>query len=112
MEALVQRARSRSQSPSPNLGPMRPSEKRRREDDENEEVMARIGKASKKPDLGAQKEPMVSIARSKNGDDPPGKKIKLKIGAVGLAAASSSPSQGASPSSTASEPQKKDGDTG
>ncbi|KAF5322390.1 hypothetical protein D9619_000547 [Psilocybe cf. subviscida] len=112
MEALVQRGRSRSQSPSPSLGPMRPSEKRRREDDEDEEVMARIGKASKKPDLGAQKDPAGSIARSKNGDDPPGKKIKLKIGAVGLAVASTSPAQGTLPSTSASEPHKKDGDTG
>lgn len=115
LEALARNPRARSQSPQPNLAPMRLSEKRRRAEDEDDELLARLSKSSKKPDLGNQKESSTSIpGRSKNGDDPPGKKIKVKLGAVGLAVASTPPpptttTNSCSPSS---EPNTKDGDTG
>ncbi|KAF8969370.1 component of IIS longevity pathway SMK-1-domain-containing protein [Flammula alnicola] len=115
LEALARSTRARS--PSPHLGPMRPSEKRRRVEDEDDELLARLSKSSKKPDLGSQKEaPAPLVGRSKNGDDPPGKKIKVKLGAVGLAVASTPPAQPTtsttSNDSSSSEPSTKDGDTG
>ncbi|KAF9534111.1 component of IIS longevity pathway SMK-1-domain-containing protein [Crepidotus variabilis] len=101
--------------------PQRPGEKRRREDDEDEELLGRLSKASRKPDLGGPKELRSTIpGRPKTGDDPPpaAKKIKVKFGSVGLSMASTSPS---TPTSTAipnsktnssSEPGSKDADTG
>jgi len=119
LEALV-RPKSRSESPTPrppspgpstmlsmsSAGPLRPSEKRRRGDDGDDELMERLIKA-KKPDLGMQKERsgFGGVGRAKNGDDPP-KKIKVKFGATSLAVASS-PSM-----PTPSETGVKDGDTG
>ncbi|KDR84068.1 hypothetical protein GALMADRAFT_236708 [Galerina marginata CBS 339.88] len=119
LEALARGTRARSQSPSPHLGPMRPSEKRRRTDDEDDEDerFAHLSK-SKKPDLRSQKEgsSLTLGVKSKSGDDPPSKKIKVKFGAVGLAVASTPPSQTATTTvndcSLPSEPGKKDGDTG
>ncbi|PPQ68299.1 hypothetical protein CVT25_001387 [Psilocybe cyanescens] len=121
LEALARTARARSQSPSPSLGPMRPSEKRRRaDDDDDDELLARLNK-SKKSEPGNQKQtPQTTIGgKSKVGDDPPSKKIKVKFGSVGLAVASApptpnqtkltSPADDAPPSS---EPGKKDEDTG
>jgi len=86
----VARSRVRPQSPTP-TGPsirlMRPSEKRRRIDDDDE-PLERLSKSSKKPGPNNQKEAFT--IRPKNGDDRPvAKKIKVKFGAVGLAVASS-----------------------
>jgi len=120
LEALARntRARSQSPSPSPSLGPMRPSEKRRRTEDEDDELLDRLNKSAKKPVLSNQKESAPSIGgRQKNGDDPPSKKIKVKLGAIGLAVAST-PSNLVTPivktdtSPSTSEPSTKDGDTG
>lgn len=118
LEVLARNTRARSQSPSPGLGPMRPSEKRRRAEDEDEELLDRLNKSAKKPVLGNQKESAPSIGgRQKNGDDPPSKKIKVKLGAIGLAVAST-PSSLATPSvktdtsPSTSEPSTEDGDTG
>ncbi len=73
-ESLVRNARSRPQSPLPGLGPMRPAEKRRRVEDDDDELFARLSKAPKKSDLRNQKESATSIpGRAKNGDDPPRK---------------------------------------
>ncbi|KAF5387750.1 hypothetical protein D9615_000680 [Tricholomella constricta] len=112
LEALA-RARSRPQSPAPGMMAsmdfLRTSEKRRRGDDsdDDDELMARSSKA-KKPDLGTQKERFGFgiIGRTKNGDDPPQKKIKVKLGVSSFAVAST-PSTPVS-----SEPGAKDGDTG
>jgi protein phosphatase-4 regulatory subunit 3 len=86
LEALA-RPRVRPPSPAPtgpSIGLMRASEKRRRTDDDDE-LFERLSKSSKKP---GQKETFT--IRPKNGDDPPvAKKIKVKLGAVGLAVASS-----------------------
>jgi len=94
LESLVRNTRARSQSPSPSLGPMRPSEKRRRtnDDDDDDELLMRLSKPSKKPDLGYQKDSSPSIgARAKNGDDPLAKKIKVKFNSGSLPATSSAP---------------------
>lgn len=112
LESLVRNIRARSQSPSPSLGPMRPSEKRRRTDeDDDDEPLMRLNKSSKKPDL--ESSPSIGI-RVKNGDDPPAKKIKVKFGAGSLAVASAPQQTATTPttSSTLSEQGKKDGDTG
>ncbi|KIM46489.1 hypothetical protein M413DRAFT_441578 [Hebeloma cylindrosporum] len=122
LESLARNTRARSQSPSPSLGPMRPSEKRRRTDeDDDDELLMRLTKSSKKPDLGHQNENSPSIAvRAKNGDDPPAKKIKVKFGAGSLAVASAPQPTATTTTtttpttncSTLSEQGKKDGDTG
>ncbi|KIK67617.1 hypothetical protein GYMLUDRAFT_36354 [Collybiopsis luxurians FD-317 M1] len=127
LEALV--SRSRPQSPGPglmanvnSLGSVRPGGKRRRGDDEDdEELLERLSKASKKPDLGKQKDVSggggLSISlntRSKTGDDPP-KKFKLKLGTTNKASLTSPSASNPSPSSATpapSEPGTKDGDTG
>lgn len=111
LEALAQNPRSRSQSPAPQLGPMRPSEKRRRtdEDDEDDELLVRVSK-SKKLEPGNAKQSIG--AKSKTGDDPPTKKIKVKFGSVGLAVASAKPNPPLHDDLPASEPGKKDEDTG
>ncbi|PPQ70709.1 hypothetical protein CVT26_014633 [Gymnopilus dilepis] len=127
LEALARTPRARSKSPSPILGPMRPSEKRRRTDDDDDELLVRLSH-SKKPDLKGQKEgspltPGGNNSKPKGGDDPPAKKIKVKLGAIGMAVASSPPTASSPASSTsttpnsdadstASKPGKKDGDTG
>ncbi|KAF9478406.1 DUF625-domain-containing protein [Pholiota conissans] len=117
LESLARNAKSRPQSPLPSLGSMRPGEKRRRAEDEDDELLARLSRSSKKTDLGNQKDTFVSISgRAKNGDDQPGKKIKVKLGAVGLAVASTPPTEPVTTttdsSSPSSEPGTKDGDTG
>lgn len=105
LEALV---RGKSGSPGPSLptadsvGPLRPTEKRRR-DDEDDELLERLSKA-KKVDLGPRNETGIS-GRSKLGDDPP-KKIKVKFGTTSFNVASASPASGSS------ETGAKDGDTG
>ena len=115
LEALV-RPKTRSQSPAPtprpqspgpgmmasmsSLGPARPGEKRRRGDDDEDELMVRLTKA-KRSDVGTQKG---GVGRTKNGDDPP-KKIKVKFGTGSLAVASPS-------TPTSSKPSAKDGDRG
>jgi len=110
LEALV---RPKDRSPSPSivtpkvpdlgLGPMRPTGKRRREDDDNE-LLERLASKAKRPDLGAEKVLIGTGGRagSKPGDDPP-KKIKLKFGLTSL---------GAAPTLPSSEAGAKDGDTG
>ncbi|THV08201.1 DUF625-domain-containing protein [Dendrothele bispora CBS 962.96] len=126
LEALVN---SRPQSPAPGLmasldelGPMRPGEKRRREEDEDEELLERLSKSSKKPDLGAGKQKEADDAstgtggssssgslavRVKSSEEPP-KKLKLKlISPKASSIASSTPS-----TPVPSEPGAKDGDTG
>lgn len=116
LEALVRKTRARSESPLPSLGPMRPAEKRRRAEDDDDEMFARLAKTSKKSDLGDQKESATSIpGRAKNGDDPPGKKIKVKFGSIGLSVASIPATD--TPTTTPgtdspSEVSTKDGDTG
>ena len=116
LEALVRNPRSRPQSPLPGLGPMRPAEKRRRVEDDDDELFARLSKAPKKSDLGNQKESATSIpGRAKNGDDPPGKKIKVRLGTVGLAVATApvpEPTIAPGTCSPSSEGGTKDGDTG
>ncbi|KAG6841834.1 hypothetical protein C0991_006241 [Blastosporella zonata] len=109
LESLA-RTRSRPQSPAPgmmaSLESLRPSEKRRRGEDEDEDNGLLIHKA-KKQDMGTQKERLGfgTIGRTKIGDDPP-KKMKLKFGATSLAVA-------ATPSTPVpSETGAKDGDTG
>ncbi|KAJ3985763.1 component of IIS longevity pathway SMK-1-domain-containing protein [Lentinula detonsa] len=124
LEALV--SRSRPQSPAPgmmvgadSLGPMRPGEKRRRSDDDedDEELLDRLSKASKKPDLGKQKDSSGGLSislinRNKTGDDPP-KKFKLKIGAVKTSSTSlSKPPSPSSATPPPSQPGAKNGDTG
>ncbi|KAF8165663.1 component of IIS longevity pathway SMK-1-domain-containing protein [Crassisporium funariophilum] len=123
LEALARPTRLRSQSPAPSgslsMGPMRPSEKRRRADDEEDGLLERLSK-SKKTELGNQKEG--AAVRQKNGDDPPAKKIKVKFGAVGLAVASMPPSPQTTPTTptsttigtikASSETGAKDGDIG
>ncbi|KAG5648782.1 hypothetical protein DXG03_000131 [Asterophora parasitica] len=112
LETLA-RSRSRPQSPAPgmmaSMDTLRTAEKRRRgdDDDEDDELMTHLRKA-KKPDLGTQKERFGfgNISRTKNGDDPPPKKLKVKLGASTFAVAST-PSTPVS-----SELGAKDGDTG
>jgi len=103
---------------------MRPSEKRRRTDEDDEdELFMRLNKSSTMPDLGNQNESSPSIGvRAKNGDDPPAKKIKVKFGAGSLAVASApqattitttaTTTTPTTSCSTLSEQSKKDGDTG
>ncbi|KAK7470262.1 Platinum sensitivity protein, variant 2 [Stygiomarasmius scandens] len=114
LEALVN---SRPQSPAPGLmasldelGPMRPGEKRRRdEEDEDEELLERLSRSAKKPDLGDGKAKEASAVRVKPNEEP--KKLKLKlISSKAASIASSTPST--SPSPVPSEPGAKDGDTG
>lgn len=116
LESLARNPRSRPQSPMPGLGPMRPAEKRRRAEDDDDELFARLSKAPKKSDLGNQKESSASIpGRAKNGDDPPGKKIKVRLGTVGLAVATApvlEPTIMPGTCSPSSESGTKDGDTG
>ncbi|KAJ3997780.1 component of IIS longevity pathway SMK-1-domain-containing protein [Lentinula boryana] len=124
LEALV--SRSRPQSPAPgmmvgadSLGPMRPGEKRRRNDDDedDEELLDRLSKASKKPDLGKQKDSSGGLSislinRNKTGDDPP-KKFKLKIGAAKTGSTTlSKPPSPSSATPPPSQPGAKNGDTG
>ena len=80
---------------------LRPSEKRRRVDDDDE-TMVRLSKA-KKPDLGTQKERFGfgNLQVKKNGEE---KKIKVKLGTMTLSLPLSAPSL--------SETGAKDGDTG
>ena len=113
LEALVRSKDSRSllsiatpKTPDLGLGPRRPSEKRQREEDDDE-LLERLASKAKRPDLRAEKVLALSGGRgSKPGDDPP-KKIKLKFGLTSLGAASASP-----PAVTPSETGAKDGDTG
>ena len=120
LEALARNNRinrSRLQSPSPTSTTAKLGEKRRREDEEEEEQLFRhLVKPSKKQDLGNQKE--TSSVKRKIGDEPPAsKKIKVKLGTIGLSVASSlnpdptSINFARSPAST-SPPGTKDGDTG
>jgi len=96
---------------------VRLSEKRRRidDDDDDDELLMRLNKPSKKPDLGYQKDSSASIgARTKNGDDPLAKKIKVKFNSGSLAATSApQPTTTTTPtttsSSTSSELGKKEG---
>ncbi|KAG7447518.1 DUF625-domain-containing protein [Guyanagaster necrorhizus] len=115
LESLVKtKLPPRPQSPAPGMmssmtgiGPVRLSEKRRRPDDEDDELMERLTKI-KKQDHGAQKEGAGGPIgpRAKPGDDPPPKKFKLKFGAGSVAVAS------LPPNSAPSETGAKDGDTG
>jgi len=110
LEALVN---SRPQSPAPGLmasldelGPMRPGEKRRRnEEDEDEELLERLSRSAKKPDLGDGKAKEASAVRVKPNEEP--KKLKLKLISSKAASIAST-----SPSPVPSEPGAKDGDTG
>ncbi|KAF5332031.1 hypothetical protein D9758_014583 [Tetrapyrgos nigripes] len=112
LEALVT---SRPQSPAPglmasmeSLGPMRPGEKRRRSDrDEDEELLERLSKSSKRPDFGRQKEGASLAVRLKTDDQPRKMKLNLKLKSPKVQAITSS-----SPTPEPSEPVAKDGDTG
>jgi len=103
--------RSRPQSPAPSGTTAKSGDKRRREDEEEEEQLFRhLVRPSKKSDP--------SSVKRKIGDDPPAaKKIKVKLGTIGLSVASSLNSNptsinfARSPAST-SPPGTKDGDTG
>lgn len=114
LEALARNNRSRPQTPGPPGPTSKLGEKRRREDEDEDDLLFRpLPKLSKKPDLGNQKEG--SFVKRKIGEDPPAsKKIKVKLGTIGRSVASSDPptidSAGA-PTST-SQPGTKDGDTG
>ncbi|KAH9482349.1 hypothetical protein JR316_0004447 [Psilocybe cubensis] len=125
LEALARTQRARSQSPSPTLAPLRPSEKRRREDDDDDdELLTRLTKAPK-AESNKKQTPQIALGKSKAGDDPPSKKIKVKFGSVGLAVASTTTALAVSlskedaelPSPPADTPPsselgKKDEDTG
>lgn len=80
--------------PELNMGPLRPAEKRRRDEDEEDELELLASKA-KRPDLGTQK-----VAK-----DAASKKMKLKFGATNLGG---TPAKPPLPSETGA----KDGDTG
>lgn len=118
LEALVRNNRSRPYSPLPKFAPAKSGEKRRREDDDDEEehLVRRLSKPSKKPDLGGQRETPIG-GRRKSGDDPPtAKKIRVKLGSVGLSVAST-PSNPATTNSAGNgslvtQPGPNDGDTG
>ena len=114
LEALARNTRSRPQSHSLKPVGAKLGEKRRREEDEqDEQFVRRLSKPNKKPDLGAQKDSS-SVGRRRAGEDA--KKIKVKLGAIGLSVAST-PSSPATTSITESHPSSqqlgtKDGDTG
>ena len=117
LEALARNNRSRPPSPTPSSTTTKLGEKRRREDEEEgEQLFRHLVKSSKKPELGHQKES--SSVKRKTGDDPPAaKKIKVKLGTIGLAVASSLNSDpptinSARPPNSTSQPGTKDGDTG
>ncbi|KAF8638593.1 hypothetical protein AX17_002134 [Amanita inopinata Kibby_2008] len=146
LEALA-RARSRPTTPTPGMmasatGFMRPSEKRPRsfDDEDDDELLGRLTKASKKMDVGVQKvqspgsrssvtpsppreifratttirqeaATMPLISRAKTGDEPPKQRFKLKIGAGSIAAVTP-PSLVPSTPPAPSETGAKDGDTG
>lgn len=118
LEALFARnTRSRPYSPLPKFAAAKSGEKRRREEDEDEEhLVRRLSKPSKKPDLGGQRETPIG-GRRKSGDDPPtAKKIRVKLGSVGLSVASM-PSNPATTNSlgngsSVTQPGPNDGDTG
>ncbi|KAG1752462.1 component of IIS longevity pathway SMK-1-domain-containing protein [Suillus paluster] len=114
LESLL---RSKSIAPSPSnasskassklsMPSIRLGDKRRREDEEDEQLDLLANK-SKRPDLGPRKDPEPSSGRAnavKAGDDPP-KKFKLALrGIVTAAPQLSTP--------VPSEPGAKDGDTG
>jgi protein phosphatase 4 regulatory subunit 3 len=110
LESLVRSkppSRSSSVAGTPSklsIGPVRLSEKRRREDDDDG-LLERLSKA-KKPDLGSENEGLIGgrSGSMKVGDDPP-KKIKLKFGtSLALASSPSTP--------LPSEAGAKDRDTG
>jgi len=113
-EVMTRSMRARSQSPAPDLGPMRPGEKRRRNEDDDDDLLTRLSKSSKTPESASSRE--TSAGTKAKGEDPPAKKMKVKFGAVGLAVSSTLSSQSSTPtssnSSLSSETGKKDGDTG
>ncbi|KAH7887481.1 component of IIS longevity pathway SMK-1-domain-containing protein [Phlebopus sp. FC_14] len=85
------------------LPPLRLAEKRRREDDDESELLERLASKSKRADFGTSKEEGPGrAALMKQGDDPP-KRMKVKFRPSSIAA-----TQSTSPS----EPGAKDGDTG
>lgn len=117
LEALARSYQSRFQSPGPTGPTTKLGEKRRRDDEDEGDVLFRpLVKLSKKPDPGNQKE-TPTIKRKIDDDPPASKKIKVKLGTVGLSVASSL-NQGpttitsAHPPTSSSQPGTKDGDTG
>jgi protein phosphatase-4 regulatory subunit 3 len=112
LEALARNTRSRPHSLKP-VGAKLGEKRRREEDEQDEQFVRRLSKPNKKPDLGAQKDSS-SVGRRRAGEDA--KKIKVKLGAIGLSVAST-PSSPATTSITESHPSNqqlgtKDGDTG
>ena len=116
LEALARNNRSRPQTPGPTGPTTKLGEKRRRDEDEEDDPFRPLLKLSKRPDFGVQKETLT--VKRKIGDDPPAsKKIKVKLGTMGLSVASSlnlgpTTITSARPPTSSSQPGTKDGDTG
>ncbi|KAG9317314.1 component of IIS longevity pathway SMK-1-domain-containing protein [Chiua virens] len=108
LESLL-RQKGSTCSPKPNhksqLPPIRLSEKRRRENDDDEQL-ERLANKPKRADLGSQRreESVGGRAAMKPGDDPP-KRMKVMFRPLGVAVAQST-------SPVPPDPGAKDGDTG
>ena len=109
LESLLRQKGSTSSpkpNPKPQLPPIRLSEKRRRENDDEDEILERLASKPKRTDLGAQKrgEPVSGRAPAMKPDDPP-RRMKVMFRPLGMAVAQST-------LPVPPDPGAKDGDMG